>query len=119
MVAASQDPPRRETPEEARESTKRANLILRRGTARVLWHGATRPDRRFATPETWKAILAEGAEHLQPGPLERDSPIVQLLAGRDRASAYAVQYLWQEPLEAEPADVVFKLDLRLQMVQQA
>ena len=52
--------PRRETPEEARESTKRANLILRRGTARCLWHGATRPDRRFATPETWKASSRRG-----------------------------------------------------------
>ena len=83
----------------------------------VLWHGASRPDRRFATPATWKAVLAQTAEQLQPGPLERDSAIVQLLAGRDRAAAYAVQYLWQEPADKEPADVVLELDQRLQMVQ--
>ena len=82
----------------------------------VLWRGALRPDRRFATPATWKAILSQVAEQLDPGPL--DSAIVQLLAGRDRASAYSVQYLWQEPVDQAPADVVLELDQRLQMVQQ-
>jgi hypothetical protein len=84
----------------------------------VLWQGATRPDRRFATPETWKAVLSELGAQLQPGPLERDSAIALLLAGAGRVSAFSIQYLWQEPIEKEPADVVLELDQRLQMVQQ-
>jgi len=46
------------------------------------------------------------------------TPILQLLAARDRASACEVQYLRQETPEKEPADIVLELDLRLQMVQQ-
>jgi hypothetical protein len=82
----------------------------------VLWRGATRPDRRFAGIDVWKAILAQLADKLEPGPLPASSPISQLISGRDRAGGHVVQYLWQEPVDAEPMDVPQQLDLRLQVV---
>lgn len=84
----------------------------------VLWRGTTRPDRRFAAVDVWKAILAQLSENLEPGPLPASSPIAELISGRDRAGGHVVQYLWQEPLEAEPGDVPLELDKRLQMVQE-
>lgn len=84
----------------------------------VLWRGATRPDRRFAAIETWKAVLAQLADRLEPGPLPASSPIAQLLSGPQRAGGHVVQYLWAEPVDAAPADVPLELDQRLQMVQQ-
>ena len=83
----------------------------------VLWHRATRPDRRLATVEAWDAVVEQLRAGLTPGPLDRGSAIAQLLCGRARAGSYVVQLLWAESIEA-PAPLPLQLDRLLRRVDQ-
>ena len=64
----------------------------------VLAEGSTRFDRRHGPVELWKALDAVAADTLPAAPLERGSPIVELLLGADRPAGVVVQ-----PLAAIPA----------------
>ncbi len=87
--------------------------------ASVLWHGAERPDRRFAALAEWQAIDRELALQLPPEPLESTNPIVVLLA-RERGAGLAIQYLYQDrvPEDGRGAVDVAQLDLRLRQTQE-
>jgi hypothetical protein len=71
--------------------------------------GAERLDRRFATPQDWRAIETELVS-LPSGPLSSQSVLARVVAGRD----LDVQYFVTEYLaELAPADVAAVLDARL------
>lgn len=74
--------------------------------------------RLYAHLTTLKAIKAQIALGLEPGPIAHDSPLAQFLIGR--RSDWVLQYVSVEPVEIRsPGDAVTQLDARLRQLQPA
>lgn len=82
------------------------------GYASVLLLGQDRIDRRFASVAQFNAIKQEIGDGLEPGPLDRFTVLVKLIAGDSGA---IVQYVNRMPLEAEnrPGAAATALDAHL------
>jgi len=81
--------------------------------ASIAWRRASRLDRRFARPETWRAILEQYQRGLSPEPLPTDSAIAQLFAVPD-VLPLSIAHVRTDPVEAaSPAETVTRLDQQL------
>lgn len=77
--------------------------------ASVRWRGADRLDRRFATPQDWRALEID-LRQPPPTPWPPDSAVVRVLGvGRDAV----VQYQTARDVEAETTQVTVALDTLL------
>jgi hypothetical protein len=91
-----------------------AVICLEARYASVLWLGAGRLDRRHALPAVWKAVAAEIALGIPPGPIDRSSALAGLL-GADRSDV-ALQYVSAQPIAVDnPSAVVLALDSLLRL----
>lgn len=79
----------------------------------ILWQGADRIDRRFATPGDWRAIETALTVGLPSGPLPATHPVLNVLLPRESREAYAVQYVSDRTIDVEPLEAAQRLDAEL------
>jgi len=69
----------------------------------ILWHGASRIERGFATPALWKDIEQQIAAGLPTGPLDVTTPIARMFR---EYGAQQVQWRSTSPVDAERPDQI-------------
>jgi hypothetical protein len=78
-------------------------FVLRARYASIVWRGAERLDRRYATPKQWKAIALDLQLGLPSLPLDATSSMVTVLLDANRGRGLVVQYMNVLPIEVERA----------------
>jgi hypothetical protein len=79
--------------------------------ASIAWRDIDQLDRKWVTPDEWRAFESTLGDHFSPGPLESGHLVVRMLVPVSLRQSIIVQYLADRPLEAtKPTGVPELLD---------